>query len=224
MSALRSRLFARAPKHRGPEHGTVVLIRTLLLFESILYAAVTPVLPHYQHEFAASKPAVGLLAASYAAGMLPGTLIGGWISTRAGVRRTTVVGLLLFTVSIAAFGFAGSLVALDSLRFIQGAACGCVWGGGLAWAIAVAPRERRGEIIGSVIGAAIFGTILGPVLGTVAVAVGTQVTFSAFGAIALALARGRSVTPSPRPTRSSPRRRRRCARRSRVRAYCSAPG
>ncbi len=69
--------------------------------------------------------------------------------------------------------------------------------------IAVAPRERRGEILGTVIGAAIFGTILGPVLGTAAVAVGTQVVFTAVGVIALALAFW--TLEHPEPQQAEPR-------------------
>lgn len=71
-----------------------------------------------------------MLAAAYPAGMLPGSLVGGWIATRAGVRRTTVVGLLLFTVAIVAFGFGDNIMVLDGLRFVQGIACGCIWGAG----------------------------------------------------------------------------------------------
>jgi len=176
-----------AAKSLGSERRTVGLIRTLLGFESVLYSVITPLLPHYAREFGVSKPAIGLLAAAYPAGMLPGSLLGGWIATRAGVRRTTVVGLLLITAAIAPFGLGGSLAVLDSLRFIQGIACGCIWGGGLAWVIAVAPRERRGEVLGSVIAAAIFGTIAGPVVGTLAVAVGTGVVFACVGAVSLGL-------------------------------------
>jgi predicted MFS family arabinose efflux permease len=159
----------------------------LLGFESVLYSVITPVLPHYAHVFAASKPAIGVLAASYPAGMLPGSLLGGWLATRVGVRRTTAFGLLLFTGAIVAFGFASDLVVLDVLRFVQGIACGCVWGGGLAWVIAIAPRERRGETLGSVFAAAIFGTLIGPLLGTVAVAAGTGVVFACVGGVSLAL-------------------------------------
>lgn len=165
----------------------MVLIRTLLGFESVIYSVVTPVLPHYAHEFGASKPAIGVLAASYPAGMLPGSLLGAWIATRAGVRRATVVGLLLFTVSIVGFGFGSELVVLDGLRFVQGMACGCIWGGGLAWVIAIAPQERRGEVLGTVLAAAIFGTLLGPILGTLAVAAGTRGVFACVGAVSLAL-------------------------------------
>jgi MFS family permease len=129
-----------------------------------------------------------LLAAAYPAGMLPGSVLGGWMATKAGVRRTTAAGLLLFTVSIIPFGFGSDIAVLDGLRFVQGIACGYIWSGGLAWVIAMVPRERRGEVLGSVLASAIFGTLLGPVLGTLAVAVGTGVVFACVGAISLLLA------------------------------------
>jgi len=194
--ALRARLEA-ARRARGPESRTVVLIRVLLGFESVLYSVVTPVLPHYAHEFSASKPAIGVLAAAYPAGMLPGSLLGGWIATRAGVRRTTVVGLLLFTFSIVAFGFGSAIAVLDGLRFVQGIACGCIWGGGLAWVIAIAPRARRNEVLGSVLASAIFGTLLGPLLGTLAVAAGTEVVFACMGAVSLGLTMWTLEHPEP---------------------------
>src|SRR5436309_9505878 len=201
MSALRSRRFVAerlaARRQRGSEHGIVVLIRTLLLFESAMYSAVTPVLPHYAHQFGASKPAVGILAAAYPAGIIPGSLLGGWLVTRVGVRRTALFGLLVSAAAIVAFGFGTDLGALDALRFVQGVACGLIWGGGLTWVIAVAPRERRGEIMGSVFGAAIFGTLLGPVLGTLAVSLGTEVVFSVVGAASLALAVWTLLHPEP---------------------------
>jgi predicted MFS family arabinose efflux permease len=176
-----------------------MLIRVLLGFESVLYSVVTPLLPHYAHAFAASKPAIGVLAASYPAGMLPGSLLGGWIASRAGVRRTTVVGLLLFTGAIVAFGFGSNIAALDGLRFVQGIACGCIWGGGLAWAIAIAPPGRRGEMLGSVLASAIFGTLIGPLLGTVAVATGTAVVFTCVGVVSIALTVWTIQHPEPPP-------------------------
>ncbi len=197
MCLLRSRLEAAKYTRQDPAHGTVVLVRVLLLFESAMYSAITPVLPHYAHVLGASKPAVGVLAGAYPAGIIPGSLIGAWIATRAGVRRTTLVGLLLFAVSSAAFGFATSIGTLDALRFVQGAGCGFIWGGGLTWVITVAPRERRGEMLGSVIGAAIFGTLIGPVLGILAVSVGTGPVFALVGATALALAVWTQGHPHP---------------------------
>jgi MFS transporter, ACDE family, multidrug resistance protein len=197
MTALRSRRPRLAPRALDPKRHTVVLLRVLLGFEAVLYSTVTPLLPHYAHQFGASKTAIGVLAASYPAGMLPGSLLGGWIAIRAGVRRTTVVGLLLFAVAIAAFGFGSDIVELDWLRFVQGIACGCIWGGGLAWVIAIAPRERRGEMVGSVLASAVFGTLIGPLLGTVAVAAGTEVVFACVGVVALGLAAWTLEHPEP---------------------------
>jgi MFS family permease len=177
--------------------GVARLVRVLLLFEASMYSAVTPVLPHYQHLLGASKPAIGLLSASYPLGIIPGSLLGAWCATRAGVRRTTLIGLCLFAAAIVAFGFATDLVTLDLLRFVQGTGCGFIWGGGLTWVIAVAPRDRRGGLIGSVIGAAIFGTLLGPVLGTLAVTIGTRPVFVVIGMISLALAAWTLRYPEP---------------------------
>jgi predicted MFS family arabinose efflux permease len=190
MSALRRRFTTRrkaAPEDRH-ERQIVLLVQALLLFESSMWSAVTPILPHYQHLLHASKPALGILVAGYPAGMVPGSLLGAWLATRVGVRRPTIVGLLLFSVSIAGFGFATQIDVLDALRFVQGSACGLIWGGGLTWVVAVAPAQRRGAVLGGVFSAAIFGSLLGPVLGTLATAVGTEPVFSVVGAVALVLA------------------------------------
>jgi MFS family permease len=197
MTTLRTRWPRPAPRAVDPERRTVMLIGVLLGFESVLYSVITPVLPHYAQVFGASKPAIGVIAASYPAGMIPGALLGGWIATRAGVRRTTALGLLLFTGAIVAFGFGSDIIVLDVLRFVQGIACGCIWGGGLAWVIAIAPRERRGEVLGSVFASAIFGTLIGPLLGTVAVATGTQVVFACVGGVSLALMAWTLAHPEP---------------------------
>lgn len=197
MTTIRTRWPRPTPSAVDPERRTVVLIGVLLGFESVLYSVITPVLPHYAQVFGASKPAIGVLAASYPAGMIPGALLGGWIATRAGVRRTTALGLLLFTGAIVAFGFGSDIIVLDALRFVQGIACGCIWGGGLAWVIAIAPRERRGEVLGSVFASAIFGTLIGPLLGTVAVATGTQVVFACVGGVSLALMAWTLAHPEP---------------------------
>jgi MFS family permease len=203
-NVLRARRSAAPRAAPGPERRVVVLVRTLLLFESAMYSALTPVLPHYAHVLHAGKPGVGVLAAAYPAGIVPGSLLGAWIAHRGGVRRTTLIGLLLFGVSIAGFGFGTDIVTLDGLRFIQGTGCGFIWGGGLTWVIAVAPRERRGAVLGSVFGAAILGTLMGPVLGTLAVAVGTGPVFALVGAASLGLAVWTVRHDEPERARTAP--------------------
>lgn len=197
-------MIARSGALRRPRGGDPVLrqglfkmVKGLLMFEAVLYAVITPLLPHYARQFGASKAQIGVLAAAYAAGLIPGSLIAGLLAARAGVRRTTALGLLVFALSTAAFGFGSSLLALDLLRALEGVACGLIWGGALTWVIAVAPRERRGELLGSVVAAAIIGTLIGPVVGTVAGTAGTGVTFTIVGVVSLMLAVRVITYPEP---------------------------
>ena len=64
MTAPRTRRPRPSLRALDPEQRTIVLIRVLLGFESVLYSVLTPVLPHYAHAFGASKPAIGVLAAA----------------------------------------------------------------------------------------------------------------------------------------------------------------
>jgi hypothetical protein len=59
----------------GESRGALVMIRGLVLFESSIYSAITPLLPHYERVFHVQKPAIGLLVAPYAAGTIPGSLL-----------------------------------------------------------------------------------------------------------------------------------------------------
>jgi len=51
-------------RQRTSPPAPLLLVRILFMFESTLYAAVTPVLPHYARVLGASKPAIGVLAAA----------------------------------------------------------------------------------------------------------------------------------------------------------------
>lgn len=177
----------------------VVLVSTLLLFESSMYSALTPLLPHYAHTLHLAKPAVGLLTACYPIGIVPGSLLAAWAAARLGVRRATVIGLALLAAAAAPFGFGSNVVLLDALRLLQGIGCGFIWVGGLTWVIGSAEKHRRGQMLGSVFAAAIVGTILGPILGTLGSSVGTAAVFALVGAVALGLAGWTRSHPEPAP-------------------------
>src|SRR4051812_11330878 len=154
----------------------------------MLYAALTPLLPHFAHEFGFSKARVGVLAAAYAAGALVGGVPGGVAAARLGARRSVLVGLALMGLSSLGFAFAGGFWTLFGARFVQGAGSAFTWAGAFAWLLAAAPRERRGELIGSAMGAAIFGALLGPVIGAAAALLGRATVFAALTALSVLLA------------------------------------
>jgi MFS family permease len=181
-----------------------VLVAAVVFLDTSFYAAISPLLPHYADDLDLSKSAAGILSASYAAGTLLAALPSGWLAARVGVKPTVLTGLGLLGGSSLAFGLAQDVVVLDVARFAQGVGGACSWAGGMAWLLAAAPRERRGEMIGSALGVAIAGVLFGPVVGGAATVAGPEAVFSCVAVLAGVLAFAASGTPgaprSPLPS------------------------
>lgn len=178
----------------------LLLASAIVLVDTAFYLAITPLLPSYAHDFALSKGQAGVLAAAYPAGTFVGSLPGGWLAARLGVRPTVLVGLSLMSLASLGFAFASSIAVLDLARFVQGVGGAFSWAGAMGWLIGAAPSERRGELIGQAMGAAIAGALLGPVLGTLAHALGPEAVFSAVGVLGVGLAAWAARTPAAPPT------------------------
>jgi MFS family permease len=142
----------------------LALVSVIVLVDVMFYSAITPLLPSYADDLDLSKSEAGVLSGAYAAGTMGASLPAGWLALRWGVRPTLLSGLALLAVSCVAFGFASSFELLTAARLLQGIGGAGSWAAGLAWLIAVAPRERRGQVIGTALGMAIAGAIGGPVL------------------------------------------------------------
>jgi MFS family permease len=117
-----------------------------------------------------------------------GGIPGGLAAARFGPKRAVVAGLVLLALACFAFAAADSALTLGAARFVQGVASTATWAGSLAWISVVAPRARRGEVIGTAFGAAIFGAVLGPVFGALAHLVGIRLSFTIVGVLTLAFA------------------------------------
>ena len=176
-----------------------LLVASVILVDTMFYSAITPLLPQYADDLGLSKTAAGVLSASYAAGTLLAALPSGFLAAKIGFRSTMLAGLALLGVSSVAFAFAEDVVVLDLARFAEGVGGACAWTGGLAWLLAAAPADRRGEVIGGALAAAIFGILLGPVIGSVATVTGPEVVFSSVAVIASGLAIWVWTTPGITP-------------------------
>src|SRR3954451_12735740 len=151
----------------------------IVLVDTMFYAAITPLLPHYVDELDLTKSAAGVLAGAYAAGTLLGALPGGLMAARIGVKPTVLFGLGCMAASSLVVAFASHVVLLDVARFVQGWGGAASWAGARAWLIGRAPATRRGEFIGPALGAAIGGALLGHVLGGAGPVSGPEPTFAA---------------------------------------------
>lgn len=166
----------------------LLLVAALVWVDTMLFAALTPLLPHFAHQLHLSKTGAGVLVGAYAAGALVGGLPGGVAAARLGARRAVLVGLTLMGLSSLGFAFAHGFWALSAARFLQGGGSGFTWAGAFAWLLAAAPRERRGELIGSAMGAAVFGALFGPAVGAAAALLGRAPVFAALAGLAVVLA------------------------------------
>jgi MFS family permease len=164
------------------------LVCAVVVVDTMLYAALVPLLPHYKDQYGLSKGGVGALAAAYAIGTLAGGLPGGLVSSRFGARTAVLGGLVLMTIASVGFAVAGSFGTLFGARLAQGLGSSLTWAGGLSWLATSTPRERRGTTMGTAMGAAVFGALLGPVIGALASVIGVRAAFSAVAALGVVLA------------------------------------
>jgi MFS family permease len=185
----------------------LLLSSAIVFLDTMFFAAIVPLLPSYVDEFGLTKAGAGVLAAAFPLGTFLGSLPGGWLASRIGVKATVAFGLVLLIASLLVFAFAGSFELLVGARFVQGLGSAFSWAGALGWLVGAAPRERRGELIGSALAAAIVGALLGPVLGAAAAAAGAELVFTlvalaACGLLALALLTPSSQAPQRTPLRT----------------------
>lgn len=164
-----------------------VLCSVLVFVDTMLFAALTPLLPHFAHEFGLSKARAGVLVAAYAGGALVAGALGGIAATKLGPRRAVLIGLTFVGLASLGFAFAGEFWTLFAARLLQGGGSGFTWAGAFAWLIAAAPRERRGQMLGTAMGSATFGAMFGPVVGAAAALAGRNVVFTVLAVLTIAL-------------------------------------
>lgn len=177
----------------------------IVLVDTMLYAALTPLLPRFAVQFALSKALAGLLVAAYPLGVLAGGLPGGFAAVRLGPQRAVLAGLALFSIASAGFAFADSFSLLLAARFFQGAGSALTWAGAFSWLIGAAPRDRRGELMGTAMGAAVVGALLGPALGALAATAGRAPVFLGVAGLGAALAGVALLLPATEGERPSVR-------------------
>jgi MFS family permease len=181
----------------------IFLLSTVVALDITFFTALAPLLPHFASRYDLSKTAAGILFAAYGAGVLAASVPGGVAASRLGPKLAALGGVAMTASASFAFALAGNVWVLGAARFIQGIGSAFSWAGALAWLVAVAPRERRGAVIGTTMGAAVFGALLGPVVGAVATLVGVRATFVGIAGLGLALCAWVFATPGAPAQRQS---------------------
>ena len=166
----------------------VILVGSVVLLDTLFYAALAPLLPSLSAQFGLDKGGAGLLVGIYPIGSFAGALPAGWETARFGPRPTVLVSLVVMAAAALVFAFGQTIELLYVSRFLQGIAGAASWTAGLAWLVQGTSRERRGEVLGFGIGAGVVGAQFGPVLGSVAHLIGRGPAFAATAAAAVVIA------------------------------------
>ena len=127
--------------------------------------ALNVILPSLQKDLEATGVDLFWVLNSYMLMLAALIIVGGSLGDKMGRVRVFMFGILVFTISSAACGFAQDITQLIVFRGIQGIGGAFMIPGSLSIISAVFTKEEKGKAIGTWSAASTIVTICGPVLG-----------------------------------------------------------
>lgn len=170
----------------------------------MFYGVLVPLVPYFSEDFGLTKGEVGVLTGAMGVGIILGSVPGAYLTSRLGVKKTALLGLLLLSATSLPFGLADEYWMLVALRLGEGFASALSWISAFTWVFAQAPEDRRGQMLGTVISAAVVGALIGPALGGAAGTVGIVPIFASVSILGLGVAAWTFFTPAPPPDHNLP--------------------
>lgn len=119
------------------------------LFDSVVVNLFTVSLPQLEEAFALTSATIGAISSLFLLGYALGTMIGGTVADYIGRRLSLGLSIILYTLSAAGTGLAGSVAALGLARFMTGLGAGTELPVGAAYVAEVVPARHRGLWIGA---------------------------------------------------------------------------
>ena len=147
------------------------------------YSVIVPVAPEIADATGASATVIGLLVASFAAGMVAGFALAGWGITRHGSRAVLTVSLALVALGTVGFVLGDTLAIYFPSRVLMGLGSGGIWIGVTFDTLARWPGQEY-VCMSRIFAAYSAGGLIGPALGAIG---GIHGPFLAYLALLLAV-------------------------------------
>ncbi len=143
-----------------------VAVALINLFVMLAYYLLFVICSPYAIErFAASPSVGGLVAGLMLIGCLAGRFFTGRIAGSVGFKKVLLIGLVLYTGSMALYPVAGNLAFLMVIRFISGLGIGCIGTVTGTMIVHIVPQHLHGAGINYFSLSTIMAMALGPFLG-----------------------------------------------------------
>ncbi len=141
------------------------LVYAIIFIDSLGYGIVVPIMPVYARQLGVGQFALGMLFASYALGIVVGSVPFGLLSDRWGRRPFLFFSMLAMAGAFVVYAFSASYVPLFLSRLVDGLTAAANWSVGLAILAEIAEPESRGGTMGWAITLMGAGAIIGPLVG-----------------------------------------------------------
>ncbi|MGB2952813.1 MAG: MFS transporter, partial [Gaiellaceae bacterium] len=105
----------------------LLLVSAIVAVDTMFFAVLTPLLPHFARHYGLSKATAGLLVAAYAGGALATAVPGGIVAVRFGPKPAVLAGLATMAAASLGFALAGDAWSLGLARLLQGAGSAFSW-------------------------------------------------------------------------------------------------
>ncbi|SFE06494.1 MFS transporter, DHA1 family, multidrug resistance protein [Paenibacillus catalpae] len=161
----------------------ILMFNLLLVFTGI--GLVIPIMPKFMETLGITGGIVGLLVAAFSLTQLLFSPLAGRLSDKFGRKRMIVIGMIVFAVSEALFGFAESPVLLFVSRLLGGISAAMIMPAVMAYAADITTKEERAAGMGLINAAITTGFIIGPGIGGYIAEFGIRVPFYAAGVAGL---------------------------------------
>ena len=142
------------------------LLLALGALDATGYSVIVPVAPAIADATGAGPATIGLLVASFPAGMVAGFALAGWLVRVAGAKRLLAGSLVLVALGALGFVFGDSLAAYFPSRSLMGVGSGGIWIGVTFDTLERWPGQEY-VCMSRVFAAYSVGGLIGPALGVV---------------------------------------------------------
>jgi len=136
-----------------------------VFMSSLGLGILSPILPVYVDQFAASSTVLGIVFGAYSASRTLFMPPVGYLSDRMGRRGFIITGLLLFTLVSPLYAVADGIVQLILVRFLQGMAAAMLMPVAMSYIGELAPEGKEGFLMGTFTSAFFAGLGFGPLIG-----------------------------------------------------------